>query len=111
MAISEKIKEYVDKGLEVSKTAFDKGVDASKKAFDKASNAVQDFGDKSILKIEKKQFESKRDNEYAKLGKRCAEKFFAGEEVNASDEDAKIILDEIARLTNEIKAREETLAK
>lgn len=111
MAIGEKIKEYVDKGLDASKTAFDKGVDASKKALSKASNAVQDFGDKSVLRFEKKQFEGKRNDEYAELGKLCAKKLFDKKTVQASDEAVKAVLDEITRLNGEIASREKMLAK
>ena len=63
MAIGDKIKRYFDKGVEASKTAFDKGMEASKTAFNKASSAVQDFSDKSVVRIEKHQFETKKEEE------------------------------------------------
>ena len=77
MAIGDKIKRYFDKGVEASKTAFDKGMEASKTALNKASNAVQDFSDKSVVRIEKHQFETKKEEQLLALGKKVFEKFFA----------------------------------
>ena len=49
----DEIKEKLQSGL-------DKFLDSSKKALGKAGNAVQDFSDKSVIRIEKHQFEVKR---------------------------------------------------
>ena len=75
MAIGDKIKRYFDKGVTASKTAFDKGMEASKTAFNKASSAVQDFSDKSVVRIEKHQFETKKEEQLLALGKKVFEKF------------------------------------
>ena len=52
---------FVDK----MKDFFDKSVEASKSAFEKAGDAVQDFGDKSVAKIEIKKLEAKLEKQMA----------------------------------------------
>ncbi|MCR4742566.1 MAG: hypothetical protein K5866_06830 [Treponema sp.] len=52
------------------KDFFSKGAKASKDAFMKAGDKVQEFSDKSVIKIEKKQLENKLDNNFSELGKR-----------------------------------------
>ena len=106
MEISDKIKKYFDKGVEVSKNAFDKGVEVSKSALNKASNAVQDFSDKSVIRIERRQYESKRADAYSALGKLVAEKFIGGaESVYAEDEEVATIVAEVRRFDEEIARR------
>ena len=48
---------------------FSKGAKASKKAFEAVGEKVQDFTDKSVVKLEKKQLLGKLDSEYSELGK------------------------------------------
>ena len=55
--------------IEKAKTVFGKSAEASKNAFAKAGEAVQDFSDKSVMKLEIKQYEAKLNQEYANLGK------------------------------------------
>ena len=57
MAFLDKMKEYLDKGVEVSKEALSK-----------AGDAVQDFSDKSVTKIESHQLVSRQNKEYRSLG-------------------------------------------
>ena len=56
MALKENLQNYLKKGVQ-----------ASKEAFSKAETAVTKFGDESVLKIEKKQFEAKLRKEIASL--------------------------------------------
>ncbi|MCR5699680.1 MAG: hypothetical protein K6G52_08580 [Treponemataceae bacterium] len=64
MAFFEKMKEFMDKS-----------VSASKSAFDKAGDAVQNFGDKSVTKIELKKLETQLEKKYAQIGKFAYEFF------------------------------------
>lgn len=93
------------------KDGFEKFVKGSKKAFGKAGNAVQDFSDKSVIRIEKKQFESKRKDQYEKLGKLVFDAFSADakSKVSVSDDGVPSIMEEIKRLSEEIKSREDAL--
>jgi len=60
--IVDKMKNYLDKSVEVSKDTIGK-----------AGDVVQEFGDKSITKVEKIQLEQKLKREYLELGKKCYE--------------------------------------
>ena len=92
------------------KEGMDKVVSSSKKAFGKAGKAVQGFSDRSVILIEKKQLESKREAELKKLGALSADRFLRGETSLVSDDEAVApILEEIKRLDSEIKTREESL--
>lgn len=94
------------------KGGFDKFVLNTKKAFGKAGNAVQDFSDKSVIRIEKKQFESKRATQYEKLGEYVANIFISGEKNSVSSDEEFVVsaLSEIKKFNEEIKNREESLA-
>ena len=72
MALKENLQNYLKKGVQ-----------ASKEAFSKAETAVTKFGDESVLKIEKKQFEAKLRKEIASLGQSTLDAF----EKNISDGD------------------------
>ncbi|MBR5866798.1 MAG: hypothetical protein IKZ04_02695 [Spirochaetaceae bacterium] len=100
MAFLEKMKEYFDKGIEVSKDAITK-----------ASGAVQDFGDKSVVKIEIKQLESKLNKEYISLGNQVYNLYLQNKDEPLSYDNAYVsgVLAEITRLTQEIEARKNSL--
>lgn len=91
----------------------DKVVSSAKKAIGKAGVAMQDFSDKSVIRIEKRQFESKRETAYIKLGSFVAERFSADENaaVSASEEAVAAIMVEIQHCTEEIKKRDDALAE
>ncbi|MGP1588220.1 MAG: hypothetical protein ACTTHG_07770 [Treponemataceae bacterium] len=57
--------DFVDK----MKDFLNKGVEASKSALNKVGDAVQDFGDKSVIKIEIKKLESRLEKQYQEIGK------------------------------------------
>lgn len=100
MALMEKMKEYLEKSVE-----------ASKDAFSKAGDAVQDFGDKSVLKIEIKQINSRLNREYRSLGTQIYRLYSENHETEIAFSDARIsgILEEIGRLQDEISRRETAL--
>lgn len=93
--------------------SVDKVVSSAKKAIGKAGVAMQDFSDKSVIRIEKRHFESKRDAEYTKLGGLVAERFSADEtaSVAASEEAVAAIIAEIRHCSEEIKKREDALSE
>ncbi len=100
MAFLEKMKEYFDKGIEVSKDAISK-----------ASDAVQDFGDKSVVKIEIKQLESKLNKEYLSLGTQVYNLYLQNKDEPLKYDNAFVsgVIAEITRLTEEIEARKNSL--
>lgn len=113
MAFLDKMKVYLDKGVEVSKEALSKGVEVSKEALSKAGEAVQDFSDKSVTKIEAHQLVSRQNKEYRALGL-AVRKFFEENPTGSLTGDNSLIqgiLQEIARLEKEITEREESLEK
>ena len=57
MGFEEKLKVWVKKGAK-----------ASKSAFEKAGGAVQDFSDKSVLKLDKMKLESQKNKKFTELG-------------------------------------------
>lgn len=97
----DEIKEKLQSGL-------DKFLDSSKKALGKAGNAVQDFSDKSVIRIEKHQFEVKKDDQIKKLGNLALERFLNDSSATLSaGEDAVVsILEEIRKLNDDIALRE-----
>ena len=92
---------------------FDKFVKSSKKAFGKAGSAVQDFSDKSVIRIEKKQYESKRDGLYEKLGKIVADSLIENPSaaIDFSSQEIVSIIEDVKKYTDEIKNREDLLSK
>ena len=113
MAIGDKIRQYFDKGVAASKTAFDKGMEASKSAITKASSAVQDFSDKSVVRIEKHQFETKKEEQLLALGKKVFEKFSADSaaSIHGGDADIAPIVAEVKHCDEEIAKRDTALAQ
>lgn len=95
------------------KQLFSKGAEASKEVFEKAGDRVQDFTDKSVTKIEKKQLENKLEAKYAELGKRISSIIDAKDKITINDEeisgDAKNIQKEIKELLKQIKEKEALL--
>lgn len=100
MAFLEKMKEYLDKGVEVSKDALSK-----------AGDAVQDFSEKSVTKIETRQLQSRQSKEYRALGLAVYQFFEENPSGNLSATDSSIsgFIQEIQRLSKEIERREEAL--
>lgn len=89
------------------KNFISKSSDVTKSAFSKASNAVQKFSDKSVLKIEIKQMESKKEKLFTKIGKHLSS-VLAHENVdlmnlqNSNDEKITTLIEEIKTFQAEI---------
>lgn len=97
--------------FEKLKDMMGKGATASKNAFEKAGSAVQDFSDKSVLKIEIKQLESKRNQDYTKLGTFAANAFLSGaDSVSVSTDEVKEIIEDIKSIDAEIEKKQEALS-
>jgi deoxyribodipyrimidine photolyase len=89
------------------KNFISKSSDVTKSAFSKASNAVQKFSDKSVLKIEIKQMESKKEKLFTKIGKHLSS-VLSNENVdlmnlqNSNDEKITTLVEEIKTFQAEI---------
>lgn len=92
------------------KSFFNKGAEASKNAFEKAGDKVQEFSDKSVVRLEKKQLETKLEQKYAEIGKLIEE---SASEINLSSEEndgkLKAFLEEVKTLKADITEKEEAL--
>lgn len=97
--------------VEWVKGFFGKSASVSKNVAKKAGSAIQDFSDKSVVKIEIKQFESKKKAKYSELGKYVAESFTTGEKktLKNTDETVSKILEEIQNYEKEIQKRQNAL--
>jgi len=94
------------------KDFFTKGAQASKEAFEKAGDKVQEFSDKSVVRLEKKQLEGKLDNKYAEIGKKVSQILdnAALNFMHVEDQEAiQKLQSEVESLLQEIKAKEDLL--
>jgi hypothetical protein len=95
------------------KDLFSRGTQASKAALEKAGDKVQDFTDKSVLKLEIHKLESKRDCKYEEMGLKLSQMLLQGASITCENpEDIKILNDiqeEIKTLSDEIKNKESEL--
>ena len=102
MAFMDKVKDFMDKSVEVSKTALTK-----------AGEAVQDFGDKSVTKIEIKKLESKQEKLFCELGSFVYNKFYTEniDNMSSSDESIQSIISKINEVKSQIASKNEELEK
>ncbi len=93
------------------KAGMDKVVASSKKAFQKTETAVRKLSDQSVIRIEIRQFESKKKDEIRNLGQLALEKFTGDSTavLSASDENVVKITDAIKGIEKEIQTRQEKL--
>lgn len=93
------------------KAGMDKVVASSKKAFQKTETAVRKLSDQSVIRIEIRQFESKKKDEIRKLGQLAFEKFITDNTatLSAIDEDVVKITGAIKEIEKEIQSRQEKL--
>lgn len=93
------------------KAGMDKVVASSKKAFQKTETAVRKLSDQSVIRIEIRQFESKKKDEIRSLGQLAFEKFSAdpNESLSASDAEVSKIISAIKEIEKEIQLRQEKL--
>lgn len=96
MDFFDKMKDFMDKGIEVSKEALIK-----------AGSKVQDLGDKSVTKIETVQLQHKLEKEFSLLGLQVWDVLCQQKESSIQVSDARIsgIVEEISRLKNELDKR------
>lgn len=96
MNFFDRMKDFMDKGIEVSKDALMK-----------AGSKVQDLGDKGVTKIEAVQLQHKLEKEFSSLGLQTWDILCQQKEGSIDSGDSRIsgILDEIARLKNELEKR------
>ena len=92
------------------KGVVDKVFEASKEALGKAGSAVQKFSDKSVTKIEIRQFESKLKTQKTLLGD-VVEKALENNQtqLDLNTEEITAIANEIARIKKEINNRKALL--
>lgn len=100
-----------DELKEKFKAGMDKVVASSKKAFAKTETAVRKISDQSVIRIEIRQFESKKKDEIRKLGQLALDKFINDDSANlsASEEDVAKILETVKNCNSEILSRQEKL--
>jgi len=95
------------------KELFSKGAKASKEAIEKAGDKVQDFTDKSVIKVAKHQLETKRDCKYEELGLKLSQMLLEGATISSSNPDDVTILtniqEEIKELSDQIREKEALL--
>ncbi len=97
-------KEEIQKYLEI-------GIQASKEAVSKAGVAVSKFGDESVLRVEKFQFQNLLKQEISSLGLDVLKAFEDDSKdcIKAGDEEIKAHIEKIKSLKAEIAKREEQL--
>ena len=88
-------------------------VEVSKTAITKAGDAVQDFSEKSVIRIDIKKLESKLEKLINELGSYVFDKFNSenAEFVNASDEKVASIINNINEVKSQIASKTEELEK
>jgi len=93
------------------KDYLDKGVEVSKDAISKAGEKVADFGEKSVVRIEISQLESKAQKELLALGTLIYEKLSVKGEASVEKSDSEITsaLAVIDKLRAEIESRKSEL--
>ena len=101
MGIEEKLKVWLSNGAK-----------ASKNAFEKAGGAVQDFSDKSVLKLDKMKLESQKNKKISELGTIVSEMMYEGFVFSdcAQKEKLESIFAEIKDFDGKIKEKEELIS-
>ncbi len=94
--------------LEKVKKVTDKGIAASKEMFDAAGEKVQDLSEKGVAKFEHGQLEKQMQKQFTELGKYVFEQIEKAEKKSVSFTNKEVleISEEIIRLQNEMKIRE-----
>ena len=98
MAINEKTKQNIDNAVNVSKDALNK-----------AGAALQDFGNKSVLRIEIAQLTAKQKKEYEDIGRDVYKILIEDAKASVSKERVASRLDEVTRIGEEIVKRKVAL--
>ena len=96
---------------------IDKSVDSSKRGIKKAGEKINDFGDRSVQKIELSQQKSKLEKLYKEFGKICfleldKQDALAGSALgNSENSQIQDFYSRIKTLSNDISSREEKLSE
>ncbi|MCQ2586359.1 MAG: hypothetical protein MJ185_12285 [Treponema sp.] len=90
---------------------FGKGAESTKNAVTKAGSAIQDFSDKSVLKLDIKKLESERKNIFAELGEYTSQVLVSLDTVSKSDEKIVDCLLRISQVNEKIAAKEKALSE
>lgn len=92
---------------------LDKGVDMSRDAITKAGDVVQDMGSKGVLRIEILQLKEKQNKEYRDLGMTVAEIFRDSPDESITRDTIRVwkSLELIRDFDHQIKTREEKLKR
>ena len=95
------------------KDLFHKGSKATKEAPERAGDKMQDFTDKSVVKVEKYQLEQKRDVKYEEMGLKISQMLLEGATINFENtRDVEILnemQEEIKELSDQIREKESEL--
>ena len=95
------------------KDLFHKGSKATKEALERAGDKMQDFTDKSVVKVEKYQLEQKRDVKYEEMGLKISQMLLEGATINFENtRDVEIwneMQEEIKELSDQIREKESEL--
>lgn len=97
--------------LERMKQALDKGVEVSKDFFGKAGDTAKDLSSKGVLRLEIRELEGRAKKEFARLGHLVFEQFAVQEKasITAKNSEVNAIVEEIQHIRDEIQKREEKL--
>ncbi len=90
---------------------LDSGVEASKKGIKSAGSAISDFGDKSVVRIELTQLNSKLEKSYKSFGELCYKKLSESETLSNADEDVKKELGVVKEILDGISERKKQLSE
>ena len=96
---------------EKAKELLGKGARASKEAFNKAGNAIQDFSDKSVLKIDIKKLENEKEAVYSELGEYAASVFKENDSLSGNDEKVGGLLQKLSELEEKISGKKKELSE
>lgn len=93
------------------RTVVDKGINASKVALTNAGTAIQNFGDRSVLRIERAQYESKLKHDITELGNLVYKRFVdeGQESIETTDEEIIALITNLKNYKAEIAQRDEIL--
>lgn len=96
---------------EKMKDLFGKSAEASKVAMNKAGNAIQEFSDKTVLKVEMNKLETKKKEAFEELGEVIYEFIDKLPEDVASDEKIVSLKEKISQLDSDIEKKEKALSE
>ena len=95
------------------KQTLDKSVEVSKDFLGKAGDAAKDLGEKGVLRLEIRELEGRAKKEFSKLGQLTYQTFVKEEKasITSKNQELTAILEEIRHIEAEIDKREEQLKK